>query len=62
MTITTAKERFCWNCGASIGVVAQHLYDRGDTCGARECDRAARDEAYADREEAHRQLDEDMGW
>lgn len=32
------------------------------TCGKRECERWARDEEAGMREEAHRQLDEDMGW
>jgi len=57
-----AKERFCWNCGASLGVIEGRHYDRRDTCGSRECEREARDEERAEREDAHRQLDEDMGW
>lgn len=57
-----AKERFCWNCGASLGVIEDRHYDRRDTCGSRECEREARDEERAEREDAHRQLDEDMGW
>jgi len=38
-----AKMRRCFNCGAEIGVYGD--YDRLVTCGARECDRAARDAA-----------------
>lgn len=54
------KERFCFNCGASLGVYAD--WDRLDDCGARECQRAVRDCLAEEREEAHEQLDRDMGW
>lgn len=54
------KMRHCFNCGAELGVYAD--YDRFDTCGSRECDREARDAVYREREEAHDQLDRDMGW
>jgi len=57
-----SRERHCWYCGASLGIVQDRLYDRTDTCGALECNRAARDQIAADREEAHEQLDRDMGW
>lgn len=57
-----AKERFCWNCGASMGVIENRYYDSRDTCGATECDREARYQAEAERAEAHEQLDRDMGW
>ena len=56
----TPKRRFCFNCGADIGSYAD--YDHLDTCGSRECERAARDAAAQEREEAHEQLDRDMGW
>lgn len=56
------KERFCWNCGESMGHVEDRFYRKGDTCGLPPCERAARDEALAEREEAHEQLDRDMGW
>jgi hypothetical protein len=52
--------RYCFNCGAELGCYAD--YGRLDTCGAMECERAARDEARAERDEAHEQLDRDMGW
>ena len=55
-----AKERFCAYCGESLGAYAD--YDCYDTCGARECNRAERDEMRADREDAHHDLDERMGW
>lgn len=57
-----ARERFCFNCGASMGVIEDRYYDRRDTCGSRECEREARDEAAAERDEAHERLDRDMGW
>ena len=49
-----AKERFCWNCGASMGVIENRY--------CTECDREARYQAEAERAEAHEQLDRDMGW
>ena len=55
-----AKLRHCWYCGADIGVYAD--YDRMDTCGKQECERAVRDAFAAEREEAHEQLDRDMGY
>ena len=54
------KMRHCFNCGAELGAYAD--YDPMDTCGSRECDRAARDAAQAERDEAHDRLDRDMGW
>jgi len=57
-----AKMRHCWNCGAEMGVIENRYYDRGDTCGQMECEREARNAAQAEREEAHEQLDRDMGW
>lgn len=56
-----AKERFCWNCGASLGVIDNRYYDRRDICGARECQREARYQDEEDRHEAHEKLDRDMG-
>ena len=58
----TARERFCFNCGASLGVIEARLYDSRDTCGALECEREARDAYQQEREEAHRELDEQRGW
>jgi hypothetical protein len=59
---TTAKQRFCWNCGADMGVIENKFYDSRDTCGQPGCEREARDAAYAERDEAHEQLDRDLGW
>ena len=57
-----ARERHCWFCGASMGVIEDRYYDRGDTCGKLECDREARHAAQAERDDAHERLDRDMGW
>lgn len=57
-----AIERFCWVCGVSMGVFENRYYDRHDTCGSPECERDARDAERAERDEAHEQLDRDMGW
>jgi len=55
----TAKERFCPNCGDSMGFL--DYVDRFDTCGKRECEREARYEMQAEREDLHRELDERLG-
>ena len=54
------RMRHCFNCGAELGRYSD--YDRLDHCDARECARAARDAAEQERDEAHEQLDRDMGW
>jgi len=54
------KMRHCFNCGAELGRYADH--HPLDTCGARDCERAARDAAQQERDEAHERLDRDMGW
>lgn len=56
------RERFCWNCGESLGEIELRHYDRRDTCGASACEREAREAARAEREEAHERLDRDLGW
>ena len=52
--------RHCANCGVEMGRYRD--YHRLDTCGKPECDREARNEARAEREEAHDRLDRDMDW
>lgn len=54
------KMLHCFYCGEEIGVYAD--YDPLDDCGKRECQRAAQDAYAQDREEAHDQLDRDMGY
>lgn len=60
--MTNSKERFCCYCGDSLGGIKAAHYDRNDTCGKRECERYMAQEAQAEREDAHEQLDRDMGW
>lgn len=55
-----AKMRHCYWCGEELGVYAD--WDRFDTCGKIECERAVRDDMRAARDEAHEQLDRDLGW
>jgi hypothetical protein len=54
------KKRFCFCCGEELE--PSKLYDRYDTCGKLECDREARNQMAEERDEAHEQLDRDMGW
>jgi hypothetical protein len=55
------KRHYCWNCGDDMGPWTKYS-DRDDVCGKTECNRAARDQWAMAREEAHEQLDRDMGW
>lgn len=49
--MSEAKRQHCFNCGADLGVFVAY---RGDilTCGSRECDRAASDQAAYEHDEA----------
>lgn len=58
----STKERFCCYCGDSLGVIESRYYDRTDTCGKRECERAIQDDQQREREEAHDRLDESPGY
>lgn len=52
--------RWCWNCGADLG---EEVPTRDhEVCGERECQLASRDARYQEREEAHEQLDRELGW
>lgn len=52
----------CENCGADLGrPVVKYPHDF-ITCGSRECEREARNQEIEAREQAHEQLDRDMGW
>lgn len=57
-----AKMRHCWNCGAEIGVYANWRQSDLDDCGSQECARETRNAFQAARDEAHEELDRDMGW
>ena len=52
----------CEYCGDDIGGEVDKWPGEVVTCGKRECERWARDEQLAEHEEAHEQLDRDMGW
>lgn len=49
----------CW-CGEELGVY-DAPYNHADTCGNRECDREARGMHEEQREQAHHDLDQQMG-
>lgn len=55
-----SRERFCWNCGDSMGVIEDRFHGHNDTCGKRECDREAQNQIASERAEAHEQLDRDF--
>lgn len=59
-TMAQPKMRRCFNCGAELGVYAD--WHPLDTCGKLECEREANNQAAAEREQAHENLDRDMGW
>ena len=56
------RMRHCFWCGVELGVYDDIDSDPLDTCGKIECEREARNEARREREEAHEQLDRDLGW
>jgi len=51
----------CFNCGADLGE-KDRWSSPLDDCGAPECAREARNAYAQERDEAHEQLDRDMGW
>ena len=55
-----AKMQYCDYCGDEIGVGHRYYRDR-QTCGKGECERWARDEEQAERDQAHEELDRNMG-
>lgn len=52
--------RHCFFCGEELGRYRD--YDPLDNCGKSECQREARDAARQERNDAHEQLDREMGW
>lgn len=54
------KMRPCFNCGDELGEYADH--HRLDDCGRPECVREASNAAREEREEAHEELDRDLGY
>lgn len=55
------RRHHCFYCGTDIGP-KDRFSEALDDCGAQECQRAARDAYAQEREEAHEQLDRDMGY
>ncbi len=60
-TPKTGRIRHCWNCGESLGFVADRFYGRTDTCGKRECEREARNAFEDERQAAHDAVDDYYG-
>lgn len=54
------KMRHCFYCGEELGFSTYS--DPLDHCGKSECARAAQDAYAQEREEAHEQLDRDLGY
>lgn len=55
------KMKHCAYCGDELGMTKS--WDREpEACGKRECQREVSDMYRQEREEAHEQLDRDMGW
>jgi hypothetical protein len=50
--------RYCAYCGEELGRISN--WERGDTCGAPECNRWSRDVHEEERKEAHRRVDRDF--
>lgn len=57
------KMKHCAYCGDELGLVAHDSYFREpEPCGKRECQREVTAMYRDEREQAHEQLDRDMGW
>ena len=52
----------CEYCGDDLGCEVDKWHGEAITCGKRECERWAAEERAAMRDEAHEQLDRDMGY
>lgn len=61
-TIKPKRRYRCAQCGKDMGEWDGRYCDSRDTCEERDCARGARDDAYAEGEEAHDRLDRYMGW
>ena len=56
------KVKHCENCGVELFNPQTRFHGEMVTCGSSECDREARNSELQQREEAHEQLDIDLGW
>ncbi len=52
----------CERCGDNLGSAVEKWPGEMVTCGKHECEREARADERARREEAHEQLDRDLGY
>ena len=57
-----AKTRYCFNCGDALGPYGNPGFYRFESCSKPECQNAERDAQQQEREEAHEQLDRDLGY
>lgn len=58
----STKEQTCTYCGDPMGVFEHSRLDGPLSCGKRECERYVRDEADAEREEAHQRAEDGQWW
>lgn len=56
------KMHHCFNCGEELGPYSNAYSGRFEACGKPECQREERDAYQQEREEAHEQLDRDLGY
>lgn len=56
------KIKHCEYCGTDLDGEVERWPGEIITCGSRECERWARNQERAERDEAHERLDRDMGW
>ena len=56
------KMHYCFNCGDELGAYGDFYGDRFEACSRGECQNAERDARQQEREEAHEQLDRDLGY
>ena len=61
MIAKNEKVLYCDYCGAEV-CIGIRQYREHISCGSRECNRMERDDHEQEREEAHRDLDDRMGW
>ena len=57
--ISKLRMRHCFNCGAALGVLAEHEYDPLDTCGRTDCEREARYARQAEEAERRARAEDD---
>lgn len=58
--MSKAKMQHCFNCGEELGLYV--AWDNLEACGKSACQRELQDAFRAEREEAHEELDRNMGY